>query len=123
MANILNKPALGTRLMNSVFFPNIKLQVIRNTGKTFEKNNKLMFKTDCSVGKTDIKTYVKALYDVNVDKVNTINVQGRIKSCIKGFGKKGTRLNVKYKTTDYKKAIITVDPSLKAPLSRKKSTK
>ncbi|KAN0035194.1 hypothetical protein ACTA71_004455 [Dictyostelium dimigraforme] len=121
MINPLNKPVLGTRLMNSVFFPNIKLQVIRNTAKTFEKDNKLMFKTDCSVGKTDIKTYVKALYDVNVDKVNTINVQGRIKSCVQGLGKKRSKLNTKYKTTDYKKAIITVDPSLRAPLSRKKN--
>ncbi|KAN0015384.1 hypothetical protein ACTFIV_002510 [Dictyostelium citrinum] len=119
MINPLNKPVLGTRLMNSVFFPNIKLQIIKNSSKTFQKDNKLSFKTDCSVGKTDIKTYIKALYDVNVDKVNTINVQGRIKSCFKGFIKP-VRLNSKYKTTDYKKAIITVDPSLRANLTQKK---
>ncbi|KAM9966574.1 hypothetical protein ACTFIR_006794 [Dictyostelium discoideum] len=120
MINPLNKPVLGTRLMNSVFFPNIKLQVIRNSGKTFENTNKVMFKTDCSVGKTDIKTYMKALYDVNVDKVNTINVQGRIKSKTKGLQKR-SKLSSQYKTPDYKKAIITVDPSLRAQLSRGKN--
>ncbi|EGC39860.1 hypothetical protein DICPUDRAFT_74560 [Dictyostelium purpureum] len=123
MINPLNKPALGTRLMNHVFFPNLKLQVIRNTQKSFPTDGKLMFKTNCDVGKVDIKTYVKALYGTPVDKVNTINVQGRIKQAIKGFGRKASRINYKYKTTDYKKAIITVDESLKSQLSRKKLNK
>ncbi|KYQ92175.1 hypothetical protein DLAC_11677 [Tieghemostelium lacteum] len=109
---------LTTRYWNNIFFPNFKLTVFRNTHETFEKTKKLMFKTTCDVGKTDIKSYVKALYGVHVNKVNTINVQGRLKGSVKGIGKKAKRQGT-FKTSDYKKAIITIsEPTQIQPLKR-----
>ncbi|KAF2076777.1 hypothetical protein CYY_001904 [Polysphondylium violaceum] len=109
----------SSKYWNNIFFPNIKLTVFRNTHETFEKTNKLMFKTNCNVGKIDIKNYVKALYDVDVSKVNTINVQGRIKTPHSGIGSRMKRFRNKFKATDYKKAIITVDDKFVETLKRK----
>ncbi|EFA77226.1 hypothetical protein PPL_12436 [Heterostelium album PN500] len=100
----------SSKYWNNVYFPNMKLAVTRQTQKTFQQDRKLMFKSDCSVGKIDVKNYLKAVYDVEVHKVNTINVQGRIK---RGATKHA------YKQSDYKKIIITVDPKQVEPLTRK----
>ncbi|GAM25051.1 hypothetical protein SAMD00019534_082260 [Acytostelium subglobosum LB1] len=100
----------ASKYWNNVFFPNMKLVVTRNSHETFPQTRKLMFKTECNVGKIDVRNYMKAVYDVEVPKLNTINVQGRIK--------RGATKNA-YKQKDYKKVIITVDPKYVEPLKRK----
>eukprot|EP01132_Coremiostelium_polycephalum_P003200 gene3200-4007_t len=93
----------ATKYWNNIFFPNTQLAVIRNSHQSFEKDRKLVFRSACNVGKIDVKNYIKAVYDVDVAKVNTLNVQGRVKTPIRGLGKKAKRTGQQYKLPDWKK--------------------
>ncbi|EGG21539.1 hypothetical protein DFA_01425 [Cavenderia fasciculata] len=92
----------ATKYWNNIFFPNMQMTVIRKSFEQFPQTRKLEFRTSCDVGKLDIKGYMKSVYNVDVPKVNTLNVQGRVK-------RQGTKRAFRQK--DWKKAIITVDPS------------
>eukprot|EP01133_Synstelium_polycarpum_P015589 gene15589-18520_t len=100
----------ATKYWNNVFFPNTKMVVTRQSHLTFPQTRKLMFKTKCNIGKIDVKNYLDAVYDVRINKVNTINVQGRIKRQATARA---------YKQQDYKKVIITVDPKLVEPIHKR----
>ena len=65
---------------------------------------KYTFKVATDANKTEIKKAVETLFDVKVAKVNTLNVNGKAKRVGKYLGK----------TSDWKKAIITLTEDSKA---------
>ncbi|NQS76098.1 MAG: 50S ribosomal protein L23 [Peptococcaceae bacterium] len=62
------------------------------------QDNKYTFRVDPRANKTQIKQAVESIFKVKVEKVNTINVKGK---------KKKVR-NIPGRTSDTKKAIITL---------------
>ncbi len=65
---------------------------------------KYTFKVAKDANKTEIKKAVEQLFDVKVAKVNTLNVNGRYKRVGRFVGK----------TSDWKKAVITLTEDSKA---------
>ena len=65
---------------------------------------KYTFKVATDANKTEIKKAVEKLFDVKVAKVNTLNVNGKAKRVGRYAGK----------TSDWKKAIITLTADSKA---------
>ncbi len=61
-------------------------------------DNKYTFWVDPKANKTEIKQAVEKLFNVKVEKVNTINVKGKTKRIRQYIGK----------TADRKKAIVTL---------------
>ena len=67
-------------------------------GTSIEPLNKYLFSVDIKANKIEIKKAVEELYKVKVSKVNTMKVRGKMR-------------RVRYKegkTSDWKKAIITL---------------
>ncbi len=71
-----------------------------------EKENKIIFKVKKSANKSEIKKAVEQLFKVKVADVNTINVLGKKKSLGRYAGK----------TSDWKKAIVTLKKGEKLEL-------
>lgn len=63
------------------------------------QEGKYTFKVNKKATKVDIARAVEKLFEVKVLKVNTINVNGKTKRVGRNFGK----------TSDWKKAIVTID--------------
>ena len=72
-----------------------------------ENNNKYVFKVAISANKEQIKKAIEAIFSVDVVKVNTINMAGKVKIF---RGRRGKR-------NDFKKAIVQVKPDQKIDLS------
>jgi len=62
------------------------------------EENKYTFQVDPRANKTEIKQAVESIFNVKVEKVNTMNVRGRMKRV----------RNIRGRTPDTKKAIITL---------------
>lgn len=71
-----------------------------------EKENKYLFKVAINSNKIEIKRAVEAIFKVNVTKVNTVVVAGKEKRVRRELGR----------TSDYKKAIVTVKQGEKIDL-------
>ena len=63
-----------------------------------EEINQIIFEVDKKANKIEIKEAVEKLFKVNVIKVHTINMQGKIKRLGRSQGKR----------PDWKKAIVTL---------------
>ena len=63
-----------------------------------EKQNKYVFKVCLNANKIEIRNAIEKIFNVKIEKVNTVKLQGK---------KKRVRL-VEGKTPDWKKAIITL---------------
>lgn len=63
-------------------------------------SNKVVFRVALSANKSDIKEAVKKLFNVRVEKVNTIVVKGKRKRVRGAYGF----------ASDWKKAIVTLHP-------------
>lgn len=63
-----------------------------------EMENKFLFEVDRDANKIDIKSAVEALFEVDVVKVNTTAVHGKIKRMGRFVGRR----------PDWKKAVVTV---------------
>lgn len=63
------------------------------------EQNKVTFKISPTATKKDVKAAVEAIFNVTVKKVNTVNVEGKMK---KFRGREGQR-------SDVRKAIVTLD--------------
>jgi len=63
-----------------------------------EEMNQIIFEVDKKANKIEIKEAVEKLFKVNVIKVHTINMQGKIKRLGRSQGKR----------PDWKKAIVTL---------------
>lgn len=70
--------------------------ITENTMDLVENSNKFTFKVAKKANKVEIKNAVKALFDVEVLSVHTINVKGHARR----------RGNIVGRTSDYKKAIV-----------------
>ena len=72
--------------------------VITETSMDEIANKKYTFKVAKKANKTQIKHAIEEIFWVKVEKVNVVNLQGKIKRMGKNVGR----------TTDTKKAIITL---------------
>ena len=65
-----------------------------------ELSNKVVFRVPKNVNKNEIKKAIKAIFNITVESVQTINVKGKVKRQGKSVGKR----------SDWKKAIVTLKP-------------
>ena len=72
--------------------------VITEKATTLSEFNKIVFKVHKGANKNSIKKSIEKIFKVNVIKINTINLKGKIKLV---RGKKSSR-------PAYKKAIVTL---------------
>jgi len=63
-----------------------------------DESNKVAFKVARDATKAQIKMAVKTIFEVDVDKVQTINMKGKVKRMGRFSGKR----------SDWKKAIVTL---------------
>ena len=77
----------------------IKAPIITEKSSVIAANErKYVFKVDSSANKTQLKQAIEKIYNVKVDKINTINVHPKTKRVGKYSGL----------TNKYKKAIVTL---------------
>jgi large subunit ribosomal protein L23 len=76
----------------------LKKPLITEKSTSLLQYNKYTFAVDPRANKTEIKQAVESIFKVKVEKVNTMNVKGR---------KKKVR-NIPGRTSDSKKAIVTL---------------
>lgn len=69
-------------------------------------DNTYTFIVDKKANKTEVKNAIEKLFDVRVEKVNTMNIKGKPKRVGRFEGKKPNR----------KKAVVTLKPGHKIPL-------
>lgn len=81
----------------------IKKPVITEQSMTAAADKKYTFVVAKTANKTQIKMAVEKIFSVKVEKVNTMNYDGKTKRMGKNVGK----------TASYKKAIVTLTPSSK----------
>jgi large subunit ribosomal protein L23 len=63
-----------------------------------EAESKYVFEVDRGANKIDVKRAVEALFEVNVVKVNTVSVHGKVKRLGRFVGRR----------PDWKKAVVTL---------------
>lgn len=76
----------------------IKRPVITERTAEYMGENKYVFEVDIRANKTEIKQAVEAIFNVKVNKVNTLRVPGKPKRYGRHFGY----------TPDWKKAFVTL---------------
>lgn len=76
----------------------LKKPVVTEKSTSLLQDNKYTFVVDPSANKTEIKQAVEKVFKVKVEKVNTMNVKGKIKRVRRIPGR----------TPDTKKAIVTL---------------
>lgn len=87
------------------YLPNIGLKLIplsEAQQKVFETTGflkEIVFKTAPSVSKVEIKHFLESVYGLHVEKVNTLNVEGKKKRGKFGF----------FRRPDYKKAFVVLN--------------
>jgi len=67
--------------------------------RLMDKENKYVFRVDPAANKREIRQAVETLFNVEVDRVTTMNIRGKIKTY---------RLRQYGKTANWKKAIVTL---------------
>lgn len=77
--------------------------IITESSMDLAAERKYAFKVDPRANKTEVKSAVEEIFDVDVAKVNIMNVNGKTKRLGRSVGK----------TSDYKKAIVTLTPDSK----------
>jgi len=80
----------------------VKPIVTEKLNEQSEKLNSFGFVVNKNANKLQIKKAVEEMYNVTVDRVNTINYAGKVKS---RYTKSGVQVG---KTAAYKKAIVTL---------------
>ncbi len=68
------------------------------------ENKKYTFEVAKSANKIEIANAVKEIFDVDVDKVNTMNMKGKVKRVGRSVGRR----------KNWKKAIVTLTPDSKS---------
>jgi len=76
----------------------LKKPVVTEKSTSLLQDNKYTFVVDPGANKTEIKQAVESIFKVKVEKVNTMNVKGKIKRVRRIPGR----------TPDTKKAIVTL---------------
>ena len=80
-------------ILDTIISPNIT-----EKATSLSEFNKIVFKVHKNANKNSIKKNIEKIFKVNVVKVNTINIKGKVKLV---RGKKSTK-------SGYKKAIVTL---------------
>lgn len=80
----------------------LKKPLVTEKVSALNEKGKYGFLVDSDANKVEIKNAVEKMYGVNVEKVNTMNVMGKVKS---RYTKAGVLSGRK---PSYKKAIVTV---------------
>ena len=80
-------------ILDTIISPNIT-----EKATSLSEFNKIVFKVHKNANKNSIKKNIEKIFKVNVVKVNTINLKGKVKLV---RGKKSTK-------SGYKKAIVTL---------------
>jgi large subunit ribosomal protein L23 len=90
----------GSVLASARLYDVIVRPVVTEKSTAASEQNKLTFKISPTATKKDVKAAVEAIFSVKVKKVNTINVEGKVK---KFRGRPGQR-------SDFRKAVVTLEP-------------
>ena len=80
----------------------LKKPLVTEKVSALNEKGKYGFIVDAEANKVEIKTAVEKQYGVNVEKVNTMNVMGKLKT---RYTKAGVLAG---RRPDYKKAIVTL---------------
>ena len=91
-------PRAETKLERQRMYDIVRAPVITEKATAASEHNQVVFRVALDANKRQVKAAVEGLFDVKVDAVNTIRVQGKTK---RFRGRVGRR-------SDYKKAIITL---------------
>ena len=91
-------PKAELKLTRERMYDIIRSPVITEKTTNQSEHNKVVFRVPLDAGKREVKAAVEGLFEVKVDAVNTIRVEGKTK---RFRGKPGRR-------SDYKKAIVTL---------------
>ncbi len=101
------KAAASTGPVKTYLYDVIKRPVITEKSTMASEQDKIVFQVCHKATKTDIKEAVEALFKVNVVKVNTLNVEGKLRTF---RGRPG-------KMADVKKAIVTLQKGQKIDIA------
>ena len=92
------KKSEKTNNVTAAMYDTLLRPVITEKSMTSSESGKVVFTVPLSATKEDIKAAVEAIFNVKVEKVNTVTQAGKVKR-FRGY--EGVR-------SDYKKAIITL---------------
>ncbi len=92
------KPAAKGGPVEVRLYSVLERPLITEKATRMAEQNKFVFKISPDANKTDVKRAVEAIFGVTVTKVNTLNVEGKVK---RFRGNPGQR-------KDYRKAIVTL---------------
>mgnify|MGYP001573374563 CR=1 FL=1 len=95
------------QIMTSDAFQIIKTLLRTEKGVLLSKKNQYLFSVQKEANKIEIKQAVETIYKVKVAQVNIQNVPGKLKRVRQILGK----------TSDWKKAIVTLKPGSKIDLA------
>ncbi len=84
----------------------IKKPLISEKSFTESSNGKFIFSVDKNISKIDAKKYIEEIFKVNVVKVNSVKIQGKVKRTKNGLGKR----------SDIKKMIFQLKKNQKIAL-------
>ena len=91
-------PPAETKLTRQEMYDIIRAPVITEKATAASEHNQVVFRVALDANKREVKAAVEGLFDVKVDAVNTIRMQGKTK---RHRGRIGYR-------SDFKKAIVTL---------------
>ena len=91
-------PPAETRLSREEMYRIIRAPVITEKATAVSEHNQVVFRVALDADKRQVKAAVEGLFQVKVDAVNTIRVEGKTKRV---RGRPGRR-------SDFKKAIVTL---------------
>jgi large subunit ribosomal protein L23 len=91
-------PRAETRLSREEMYRIIRAPVITEKATAVSEHNQVVFRVALDADKRAIKAAVEGLFQVKVDAVNTVRVEGKTKRV---RGRPGRR-------SDFKKAIVTL---------------
>ena len=92
------KKSENTNNVTAAMYDTLLRPVITEKSMMSSENGKVVFMVPLSATKEDVKAAVEAIFNVKVNKVNTIKQDGKVKR-FRGY--QGVR-------SDYKKAVITL---------------
>ncbi len=93
-----SKASKGSVLSDARLYDVIVQPLVTEKTTTLSEQNKVVFKISPTATKKDVKKAVEAIFKVSVLKVNTINIEGKMK---KFRGQTGQR-------NDLRKAVVTL---------------
>jgi large subunit ribosomal protein L23 len=91
-------PKAETRLTRQQMYDIIRAPVITEKATTQSEHNQVVFRVALDATTREVKAAVEGLFEVKVEAVNTIRMQGKLKRV---RGRPGQR-------SDYKKAIVSL---------------